>query len=243
MNGKDYALLVGIDTYPKKSGLRALSGAQADIAAFEAWLKSPENPNSANTKITTIYPPPDVAQRKIYDALSELLDEVKAAGGERPYARRLYLYFAGHGSLPPYSGAMSRLEAAYFPSDWTSKLSGAYVPLTEVTFSISARFYFEEVLLVVDACREEPDEQVNPQSSPLQPDLDPGGATKFDLDCLGRECAAGRPRARPRRGNAWYFFTGADGWVEIRQARTQRPLDRCPQELPLPARSGVEGPG
>lgn len=172
---KHYALLVGINEYPAESGLAALKGAVEDIRLFEDWLATkPVGGVAVVTRRVTV--PPDNERASyvpIYDAIEELREDARQAAGSRPFAARLYLYFAGHGLFPRHAGTPGQTltEAGFFPRDFRSHRA-TYLPLANIVQELASENYFEEIILFADACRDEPLQRIRPAANMLNIDED-----------------------------------------------------------------------
>jgi Caspase domain len=87
----DYAIVIGIDRYPDLN--RPLKGAVADAEEFAQWVIGPGGVPEGQAKLIT-------SKRRrgkpVHDEIDDYFDMFLKAATERP-ARRLYVYFAGHG--------------------------------------------------------------------------------------------------------------------------------------------------
>lgn len=158
MNVRDHAIVVGIDLYP---GLGSLEGAQWDAEAFAGWLVDPDGgglpAGNVRTILTRQYHPPPPATTTLADpnaqrfntAIRDLLTD--AAGDPHPFpvGRRLYLYFSGHG----FQGASDWEEAALYAANAT-RVMPEHIPGTRVANAVKAAAAFEEIVLVMDCCRD-----------------------------------------------------------------------------------------
>ncbi len=176
----DYAILVGLNQYGQHSGLDPLQGPIADVRAFEAWLLNPGGGALTGDRILKLESPPsgNGEQSDIYDAVDAVIrtargDRLRSA--PRPWARRLYLYLAGHGVFPTAAVWASTFDTALIASDWSDNLSGRYVPALELVAYLSGCNYFEEIARFLDACRDGVSQEPRPQSIPFGGDPDPQG--------------------------------------------------------------------
>ena len=95
VNPGHYALVVGIDHYPR---FRSLKGARKDAEEFHAWLVDSGGggvPQDNAALVLSEESPSRPIHEDIDDALEDLMDKARASAG--PGARRFYLYFSGHG--------------------------------------------------------------------------------------------------------------------------------------------------
>lgn len=158
MNDRDYGIVVGIDQYP---GLGSLEGAQRDAESFANWLVDPNGgglPAGNVRKILTrqFHPPPPTCTaqanpnaHRFYSEVGDLL--MDSAGNLRsfPIGRRLYLYFSGHGFL----GSSNWEEAALYAAN-ASRALPEHIPGTREADAVKASAAFEEIVLVMDCCRD-----------------------------------------------------------------------------------------
>lgn len=152
----DFAILVGINTYPH---LRCLRGPENDALAFHEWLTSPlggavpnKKPNvqlilsscyAAATTPSAAHPWKD----DIYSAFNLLRDIGNGNGGRT--GRRLYMFFAGHGISPE-----NEVDEAALLMANAAKDSLSHIPGRGVAQYFRASAYFDEVVLFMDCCRE-----------------------------------------------------------------------------------------
>lgn len=147
-NDRDHAIVVGIDHYGH--GIKALTGAINDCDLFCRWLTKPGmgglNPDNVTYFRSTA--PGDPVRGQIEDRLGDFFEEANAHG--LPRGRRLYLFFAGHGLVPP---PPDRSGCALVMSD---ARPGQLRGLLGFTAADAMRMtgLFEEVMLVMDCCSE-----------------------------------------------------------------------------------------
>lgn len=158
MNVDDHAIVVGIDLYP---GIASLEGAQGDAESFADWLAEPDGgglPSGNIHKILTsqYHPPPpvrpalaDPSSQRFSDAIQALLADASGCPRTFPVGRRLYLYFSGHGFL----GSSTWEEAALFAANATS-LAPEHIPGTRIANAVKASAAFQEIVLIMDCCRD-----------------------------------------------------------------------------------------
>lgn len=149
-----HAILLAIASYP---GLTNLEGPENDVEEFHAWLVAPDGGNVPPENIKVIkssdFPPvvdpykaqpADVAFRA---ALQKLLfnadGSFKGKVGER-----LYLFFAGHGF------ASRQLNEAALYSAQATKNDPDHIAGKRYAAKIVNSAAFEEVVLIMDCCRD-----------------------------------------------------------------------------------------
>lgn len=147
-NPEDYAVVIGIDRY---AGLPHLKAASRDAARFTEWLLRPDGgglPEKNVHFIPSILVPGDPFQSK------PVLQDIEAALWRigllqyRRVGRRLYFYFAGHGVGPAFNEVAMLLA--------TAGLGGlANVGLTHVQDFFHRAAVFDEIVYILDCCREE----------------------------------------------------------------------------------------
>mgnify|MGYP001557821908 CR=1 FL=1 len=154
MASDDHAVVVGITRYP---GLNTLEGPERDANAFRDWLVRPQGgavlPDhvqlilssnyTAAARVTDEHPEPADVVR----ALEHLMDAGEQLGGRA--GRRLYLYLAGHG----FSPGTSVHDAALLMANAVLRRP-RNVPGRPIVEHLKAGAYFDEVVLVMDCCRD-----------------------------------------------------------------------------------------
>src|SRR5262245_35036303 len=96
----DFALVVGVDDYPR---FRSLRGARRDAERFYEWVTAAGGGavNAEHARLIRSQPEPAAPlQHQIDDALLELMEAADRQRG----GRRLYFYFSGHGASSPAQG-------------------------------------------------------------------------------------------------------------------------------------------
>ncbi len=180
MNPDDYAIIIGLQTYP---GLSNLAGPENDARAFRDWVVSPTGggvpddshlpgdphlPNeeaihlqlilSSNfkpfTHVRNAHPVVSEIQNaflKLYDIYSQNSESGK---GTR-IGRRLYIYMAGHGIAPSASRAVNQYESALLMADARSLFYGSsyHIPGAYTANWFSINGCFDEIFLFMDCCR------------------------------------------------------------------------------------------
>lgn len=142
-SGQDYALVIGVNHYPK---LRSLHGAVADARAFAEWLVEPDGGRLSPENVRTVLSTPDPLSpigHEINDALEDLLERAAASGG-----RRFYFYFAGHGCVGDRAADITLCMA-----NW-SELRRRAALSSEAWLDVVVRSgAFDEVAFFLDCCR------------------------------------------------------------------------------------------
>src|SRR5437899_12863318 len=109
-NDNDYALVVGIDHYP---GYENLRGAIEDAKDVKSWLcDEPDGGQVPEDNCKPVYSTPDPT-RPIQDDIDDALSLILNAVGTKEQARRLYIYFSGHGMAP------SKLVTGMCVANWS----------------------------------------------------------------------------------------------------------------------------
>lgn len=150
MAENDHAVLVGISRYP---ALCDLSGPVNDALSFQNWLLTRGAVPPGNIELIVTPAVVETMTRKnaqplrdqVINALEAVLEKVDQQGKG---GRRLYLFLAGHGYAPQVNDAallMANAGGRSFPA----------VPGTQFANWFRASAKFEEIVLVMDCCREE----------------------------------------------------------------------------------------
>lgn len=150
-NPDHYAIVVGIDTYGKLGRLR---GAVADATRFMQWLLKEDGGGLDSGNIQPVLSAPTMAA-DVLDAIPKQTDITKALralGVERNerLGKRLYFYFAGHGFGPGFDNVGMLLADAYEPTHL-----GSNVGLREYRYFFRQHLLFDEVVFILDCCRDE----------------------------------------------------------------------------------------
>lgn len=143
-NENDYALVVGIDHYP---GYENLKGAIDDARDMARWLcDESDGGNLLIKNCKAVYSVPKPAhpiQDEIDDALMEIL---RAVGNKEP-ARRLYVYFSGHGMAP------SKLVTGMCVANWSLDMRNRALNSQKYLDVLLTSGKFREVVMFLDCCR------------------------------------------------------------------------------------------
>jgi hypothetical protein len=141
---RHYALLVGLSQYPAVGNLK---GPINDLTNVNDWLT-----NNLQVPTKNIIPWPDKPPKyrrptdaDFIDWLLEWDDLAKA--GNPPLGERIYIYYAGHGI-----NATTGQQCMVMPR--TRATTWSVVPMIPLRESVRLRAYFEEVIVVFDACRD-----------------------------------------------------------------------------------------
>ena len=155
MAANDYAVVVGINHYPNPP-LSDLQGPENDALGFKDWLVSPTGGAVPDVNIHLIlsrdFPAggkPMAAKPTTGEvdlAFEEILEQVK----DQAPARRLYMFFAGHGIAPP----ATLDEAALLTANAGRNRMGHNIPGKMYARSIQLSAMFQEVVLFMDCCRD-----------------------------------------------------------------------------------------
>ena len=138
-----YALVVGIDHYPK---FRPLNGARQDAQDFIGWLKDKNTggglPEKNIFEVLSENNPPRPIHEHIDDALENLLELADEGVG-----KRLYLYFSGHG--------LSRTNTAtdLCLAKWSTRRKGLALDSEDYLSMLMGSGIFEEIVMILDCCR------------------------------------------------------------------------------------------
>jgi hypothetical protein len=164
LNAQDWAIVVGIDVYPGYVNLN-LAGGSNDATEMYNWLISPAPTgggvprDQARLIRSTDFPGPFRGPLEGRPACFELerellmLDDRAKRNNDSGQSgfrvgRRLYLYFSGHGCAPDSS------ESALLTADSSPDLTGLHIPGRLWAHLFFARGYFDEIVLLMDCCRE-----------------------------------------------------------------------------------------
>jgi hypothetical protein len=156
MAADDRAIVVGLSAYP---GLGNLDGPENDAKAFHAWLTSPTGGDVAQAKLilssdfppftsATLAEPQMGAIYREFDLLEDVAEANKKQGMGLRVGRRLYLYLAGHGFGPDLE------EAALLMANATPTRTSYHVPGKLNANRFLRQQFFDEVVLLMDCCRE-----------------------------------------------------------------------------------------
>lgn len=143
-NVDDYAVVVGINEYP---GFRPLKGAVEDALDFLRWLCEEEYggslPERNCQRVLSVKDPLAPLQEQIDVAFDAVFSAIPSA---KP-ARRLYVYFSGHGM------AESPLITDLCLANWAEKFPNRALDAQEYLDVLLAKGKFREIVMLLDCCR------------------------------------------------------------------------------------------
>jgi len=142
----DFALVVGVEHYPR---FRSLRGAAADAQAFHAWVCSPDGgavPADNARLVVSTEEPVAPLQDQIDDALEELILAADRASG----GRRLYFYFSGHGAT---DDTQLPDNVALLLAKWSLHRERVALSSSEYWGKLAGLGLFEEIAVFLDCCR------------------------------------------------------------------------------------------
>lgn len=169
----DYAIVVGINRYADADFLRPLEGPRNDVDKFVQWLTSPAGGHLDPDHVLPYRLVSDDQARQpttgdVVEAVKALL--AKAPGGDVRIGRRLYIFLAGHGVGPDLEGAgLFTVEA--------NDDAPVYIEGRRYANLFRGRAVFEEVVLLMDCCRDH-DTELPPPQFPFRPKTDAGAAAR-----------------------------------------------------------------
>jgi hypothetical protein len=148
----DFAIVIGIDTYP---ALRRLRAAVKDSAKFLEWLTSPIGGDVPADNIRHIQSPPQNSSspfsteaRPLQGQIDEALVEFGVNNRMR-IGRRLYFYFAGHGLGTTFE------DVGMLMANATMTSLRSNIGLKGYQAFLHENGYFDEVVFILDCCRDQ----------------------------------------------------------------------------------------
>jgi len=179
---EDFALIIGINDYtlPGDNGLATLKGAINDANKFEEWVINPQGGNvpASNSYKVISQPEPNLSpiQDQIDDKFLSIEKSLKNLIASGNSARRLYFYFAGHGL-----GTLDSVtDTALVLANWSELRRHSAISSEGYKDVIRQYGYFEEIIFIVDCCR-----NIKINVKPKHPSFSPpipspnSGATKL----------------------------------------------------------------
>lgn len=149
MAADDHAVVVGITHY---ASFECLDGPENDVNAVIEWLHAPDGGDVPKNQIHK------VVSSKFDDTCRPNTDDVYAAfeplrslalqRDPEPVGRRLYIFMAGHGFAP------AKREGSLLAANAAPKAFGFNVSGSKVADHFGDAGYFEEVVLLMDCCRD-----------------------------------------------------------------------------------------
>jgi hypothetical protein len=177
----DWAMVIGINNYPKLSGVKPLQGAADDAGKFHKWLVDPLGGAVPDAHIgkfiqeTNRETNPALQNRPIGPELMTFIEQnLLALLPAKPIGRRFYLYFSGHGISP--TGQESIRNAALLMANAILPKPLLHISGNILAEGMRSSAYFREVVLIMDCCRD------------LENNVIPNGFDIFDPNDAGRNC-------------------------------------------------------
>ena len=156
----DYAVVVGITHYPNPP-LSDLAGPENDAQGFQRWLLSPGGgallPQNVHVVLSSQFPNAGnpLGQGPLNSDIILKFDMIMAAVQGQP-ARRIYIFFAGHG-IAPRTGLVMETdldESAILMANAGSNRWGYNIAGRLYAESFRAAAMFQEIVLIMDCCRD-----------------------------------------------------------------------------------------
>lgn len=150
---KDYAIVVGIDDYPRygEKG-RNLKGAVRDAKRFYDWLVDQNTGGGLESKhcelITSHGNPLSLTQATVDLALDELWEKARNEGG----GRRFYFYFSGHGQSIVGTDTVTYDQSLCLPQ-WSQTMPHAALNADSYPNVVQTCMPFKEIVMFLDCCR------------------------------------------------------------------------------------------
>jgi hypothetical protein len=149
MNVEDYAIVVGINAYPR---LRPLKGALKDATKFAEWLKNPSGGALPERNVELVISPeePQLNLRKaapIQEDIDAALTRFGVERGKR-IGRRLYFYFAGHGIGTAFN------EVGMLMAHAAMTALKRNIGLARYRDYLHEHALFDQIVFIIDCCRD-----------------------------------------------------------------------------------------
>lgn len=169
---RDYAVVVGINRYGDGSFLNPLDGPKNDVRHFVDWLVSPDGGHvpAANVDPFLLTSDDNGLKPKAGDIVEAIKNLLALAPADERIGRRLYIFLAGHGVGPDLD------DAGLLTAEATEDVP-TYVEGRRYANLFRGRAVFEEIVLVMDCCRDFDGELPDPVF-PFKRKIDAGGANK-----------------------------------------------------------------
>ena len=142
----DFALLVGVDHYPR---FQPLCGAIEDATRFHAWLCAPDG-GGVRRENARLIPSTADPLAPLHDQVDDALEELLVRAGSIGGGRRLYFHFSGHGAANP--GAHSE-DVALLLAKWSRVRARLALSCDEYRGMLTAARRFDEIAVFLDCCR------------------------------------------------------------------------------------------
>lgn len=147
-NDDHHALVVGIEAYANFDGL---FGPVNDARHFIEWLEDPAGGDVPSANITTILTdgaPTDPSFDAVVDGVARYIEDFESGNGA-PLGRRLYIYLAGHGINVGDLG-----DCGLMVANASFVTSHRNLPGKLLARKFRSSCMFDEVILLMDCCRE-----------------------------------------------------------------------------------------
>jgi hypothetical protein len=212
MASDDFAIVVGISTYP---GFSSLGSPEYDATEFKKWLLSPEGGDVPKDNITAIlssdFEPPaadvDKAQPTLQAVDAAFMKLVRNAYVKKNYrvGRRLYIYFSGHGITPGLAPVPDLDDSALLMANADDKSLGLHVPGHPYAEWFRNASAFDEIVLFMDCCRDYMD-KVIPRYPPFNSlQGNPAGVRRFYATAANWNSSAWEGYLQPANQKRSYF--------------------------------------
>lgn len=150
---KDYAIVVGIDDYPRYGANgRNLNGAVRDAERFHRWLIDQNTGGGLDPQncklITSSGNPMALTQMTVDLALDGLWKRARDAGG----GRRFYFFFSGHGQSVVGADAVTYDQSLCLPQ-WSQTMPHAALNADSYPNVVQTCMPFKEIVMFLDCCR------------------------------------------------------------------------------------------
>jgi hypothetical protein len=152
----DWAIVIGINQYPKVVGASPLQGAVGDATKFKQWLLRPDGGAVPPGHIGEFIQDLSVSSGALKPTESQLRsfieEQLLSFLPNRPFGRRMYLYFSGHGISP--TGQESIRNAALLMANAIMPTPLLHIPGNILAEGLRSSAYFKQVVLIMDCCRD-----------------------------------------------------------------------------------------
>lgn len=150
---KDYAIVVGIDDYPRYGAKgRNLKGAVRDAKRMHDWLLDTDTGGGLDPHhcklITSHGDPMAMTQMTVDLTLDELWKKARDTEG----GRRLYFFFSGHGQSVVGPDAVTYDQSLCLPQ-WSQTMPHAALNANSYPNVVQTCMPFEEIVMFLDCCR------------------------------------------------------------------------------------------
>jgi hypothetical protein len=139
-----YALVVGIDDYPR---FRSLKGARKDAEDFHAWLTNLDDGGGVPPANVELVLSKEDPVRPIHEDIDDALEKILSKAGRDGGEKRLYLYFSGHGLGRTNSGVDLCLAS------WSKLQRARALDSSRYLDLLMGCGHFQEVIFLLDCCR------------------------------------------------------------------------------------------